>query len=241
MKTEAADVFSSIGICCLFNASLFANPSPVGTFYQLLVRCGLLCQDDASFPLTQLHGKLPFSYEVELSVKSKSHVSQLWVDSHTPKTPSPWEEGTPEVTHPQTSWECDHGLHRAEFFPRMTLELTSGGNSPLLQVQVHVPFCGIQWPRVQPGLDYGASYQPKTTQCEQSESHFLIYLHSAEAGTIGGQSSSQYLDGSSSVYVLRQPTLCDPMDCSQPDSSVYGSLQAKTLEWAAIPFSRGSS
>lgn len=43
MKTEAADVFSSIGICCLFNASLFASPSPVGTFYQLPVRCGPLC------------------------------------------------------------------------------------------------------------------------------------------------------------------------------------------------------
>ena len=36
-------------------------------------------------------------------------------------------------------------------------------------------------------------------------------------------------------------TLCDPMDCSLPSSSVHGILQAKTLEWVAIPFSRGSS
>ena len=36
-------------------------------------------------------------------------------------------------------------------------------------------------------------------------------------------------------------TLCDPMDCSLPGSSVPGILQARTLEWAAIPFSRGSS
>ena len=35
------------------------------------------------------------------------------------------------------------------------------------------------------------------------------------------------------------PTLCDPMDCSLPDSSVHGILQARTLEWAAISFSRG--
>ena len=36
-------------------------------------------------------------------------------------------------------------------------------------------------------------------------------------------------------------TLCDPMDCSLPGSSVYGILQARILEWIAIPFSRGSS
>ena len=31
------------------------------------------------------------------------------------------------------------------------------------------------------------------------------------------------------------------MDCRPPDSSLYGILQAKILEWTAIPFSRGSS
>ena len=36
-------------------------------------------------------------------------------------------------------------------------------------------------------------------------------------------------------------TLCDPMDCSAPGSSVHGILQARTLEWVAISFSRGSS
>ena len=33
-------------------------------------------------------------------------------------------------------------------------------------------------------------------------------------------------------------TLCDPMDCSPPGSSVCGILQARILEWVAIPFSR---
>ena len=37
------------------------------------------------------------------------------------------------------------------------------------------------------------------------------------------------------------PTLCDPTDCSPPGSSVHGILQARILEWVAIPFSRGSS
>ena len=34
-------------------------------------------------------------------------------------------------------------------------------------------------------------------------------------------------------------TLCDPMDCSPPSSSVHGISQARTLEWVAIPFFRG--
>ena len=37
------------------------------------------------------------------------------------------------------------------------------------------------------------------------------------------------------------PTLCNPMDYSPPGSSVHGILQARTLEWVAISFSRGSS
>ena len=55
------------------------------------------------------------------------------------------------------------------------------------------------------------------------------------------------------VGVLREPgqfrklvsqscrTLCDPMDCSPPGSSVHGILQARMLEWVAILLSRGSS
>ena len=33
--------------------------------------------------------------------------------------------------------------------------------------------------------------------------------------------------------------LRDPIDCSPPRSSVHGFLQARILEWVAIPFSRG--
>ena len=36
-------------------------------------------------------------------------------------------------------------------------------------------------------------------------------------------------------------TFCDPMDCSPPGSSVHGILQARMLEWVAMPSSRGSS
>ena len=32
-------------------------------------------------------------------------------------------------------------------------------------------------------------------------------------------------------------TICNPMDCSWPGSPVHGVLQARMLEWVAIPFS----
>ena len=36
-------------------------------------------------------------------------------------------------------------------------------------------------------------------------------------------------------------SLCDPMDCSPPGSSVHGILQARILEWVAMPSSRDLS
>ena len=43
------------------------------------------------------------------------------------------------------------------------------------------------------------------------------------------------------VFSCLCPTLCDPMDCSPPGSSAHGILQARILEWVAMPSSRGSS
>ena len=50
-----------------------------------------------------------------------------------------------------------------------------------------------------------------------------------------------YSGGSCCSVAKSCPTLCTPMDCSQPGSSVHGSLQARILEWVAFSFSRGSS
>ena len=36
-------------------------------------------------------------------------------------------------------------------------------------------------------------------------------------------------------------TVCNPVDYSLPGSSVHGILQARVLEWVAVPFSKGSS
>ena len=43
------------------------------------------------------------------------------------------------------------------------------------------------------------------------------------------------------LVTLSCPTLCDPMDYSLPGFSVHRILQARILEWVAIPFSRRSS
>ena len=61
--------------------------------------------------------------------------------------------------------------------------------------------------------------------CASSSPAFLI-MYSAAAAAKSLQSC---------------PTLCDPIDGSPPGSPVPGILQARTLEWVAISFSRGSS
>ena len=44
------------------------------------------------------------------------------------------------------------------------------------------------------------------------------------------------------VLVIQScPTLCNPMDCNSPGSSVLGIFQARILEQVAISYSRGSS
>ena len=48
--------------------------------------------------------------------------------------------------------------------------------------------------------------------------------------------------GGESVLVAQSClTLCHPMDCSLPGSSVHGILQARILKWVAVPFFKGSS
>ena len=58
------------------------------------------------------------------------------------------------------------------------------------------------------------------------ESHLRVFLHCVCVYTACAQS---------------YPTLCEPMNCSPPGSSVHGIFQARIWEWLAISFSRGSS
>ena len=52
---------------------------------------------------------------------------------------------------------------------------------------------------------------------------------------------SKFVKYHESVVAQSCLTLCYPMDCSPPGSSVHGIFQARILEWVARPSSRGSS
>ena len=56
--------------------------------------------------------------------------------------------------------------------------------------------------------------------------------------TSAGKVMSLFFNMLSAKSVQSCLTLCDPMDCSPPGSSVHGIFQARILEWVAIPFSR---
>ena len=49
------------------------------------------------------------------------------------------------------------------------------------------------------------------------------------------------LNKSESEVTQSCPTLCNPMDCSLPDSSIHGIFQTRILKWVAVFFSRESS
>ena len=51
----------------------------------------------------------------------------------------------------------------------------------------------------------------------------------------------KWASGGGSLVVKQCLTLCNPVDCNPPGSSVHGILQARILESVAILFSRGSS
>ena len=71
-------------------------------------------------------------------------------------------------------------------------------------------------------------------ECQLCETTFLPCCFFAESPT------SRTWSGTWCVLVSQScPTLCDPMDCSLPSSSVHGILQARILEWVAISSSRG--
>ena len=65
------------------------------------------------------------------------------------------------------------------------------------------------------------------------------WIHNSSSGEWTGVLASSF---NQCVLVTHScPTLCNPVDCSLPGSSVHGILQARILEWVAVPFSRGSS
>ena len=91
-------------------------------------------------------------------------------------------------------------------------------------------------------------------RCERSKSKNIILIKGLPFGNSSGihrfpkvryirlySVKINIMKGSDMVVIQSCPTLCNPMDCSPPGSSVQGILQARILEWVAISFSKESS
>ena len=73
-------------------------------------------------------------------------------------------------------------------------------------------------------------------KAEESEIKLLTSVGSSKK-----QEHSRKTSAAAAKSLQLCPTLCDPIDGNPPGSAVPGILQARTLEWVAISFSRGSS
>ena len=90
---------------------------------------------------------------------------------------------------------------------------------------VHLSFPSIQQRPPDGEPPYGRTFGPqKTLWCMPPDPQLTFYWHMAVLS-----------------HFQSCPTLCDPMDCIPPGSSVHGILQARIMERVAISFSRRSS
>ena len=127
----------------------------------------------------------------------------------------------------------------------------------MLKIQILVE--GLDWPRLDhsPFLNQVFSFM-SCCGPQSHQNHVEWEMKSVPMGSCGkkgkdvlGRSKLEQPRGISweigidicAVCLVAQscPTLCDPMDCSLPGSSIPGIPQARILEWVVIPSSRGSS
>ena len=99
------------------------------------------------------------------------------------------------------------------------------------------PYCGLMGssPR------YVSSTQCNTCTHSQPHGPWLSWKVLLTAPWCWSRNVLLNKEVSESEVVPSCPTLCDPIDCSLPGSSVHGIFQAIVLEWIAISFCRGSS
>ena len=114
--------------------------------------------------------------------------------------------------------------------------LTKGRSLPLLPPQSHSERATLR----PCGLCLTLLIPPFSSSIEH---HFIIWLpgHSISLMSIFGPVFLLLAPSLQCVCAKSCPTHCDSVGYGPPYSSVLGILQARTLEWVAIPFSRGSS
>ena len=82
--------------------------------------------------------------------------------------------------------------------------------------------------------------KPRSPGCEPSHSITWWWVEGVKTTILRhlAQAQSPFLITVKVLVIQSCLTLCDPMDYHLPGSSVHGLLQARILEWVAIPFSR---
>ena len=104
---------------------------------------------------------------------------------------------------------------------------------------LHLQFWQSEYFLSLPSVSCGTKTPPTENHCFRQMVGIYFNFLSKKGNSPTKVSFSLYAVHAESLLLCL--TLCDPMDCSQPGSSVCGIFQARTLEWVAISFSRGSS
>ena len=110
----------------------------------------------------------------------------------------------------------------------------------LRPTQVHKPFSLLELRQIKQDL---GSYTDDPGKYIDTFQHITLAfdLTWKDIVVIFSQTLSDHEHAAAAKSLQSCPTLCDPIDGSPPGSPVPGILQARTLEWVAISFSRGSS
>ena len=104
---------------------------------------------------------------------------------------------------------------------------------------LHLQFWQSEYFLSLPSVSCGTKTPPTENHCFRQMVGIYFNFLSKKGNSPTKVSFSLYAVHAESLLLCL--TLCDPMDCSQPGSSVCGIFQARTLEWVATAYSRGSS
>ena len=96
----------------------------------------------------------------------------------------------------------------------------------------HVGIYGIVWNQISVAEAWIQTHLPNTITCHQN---FLLGNQAASCVISFRRAQDFHVTGEKVKVTQLCPAFCDPMDYT-----VHGILQAKILEWVAIPFSRGT-
>ena len=126
-----------------------------------------------------------------------------------------------------------HGIIQARILERVAHPVSRGSSRPRDQTQVFLTAgdCLPAEPRGRPLFPL-MSFKDNSRGFSPLKVSYLI------SGHLGSKQSKFPI---MCACAQSCPTLCDPMDCSPPGSSVHEIFQARILEWVAISYSRGSS